>query len=266
MSRPKRSPGSPPTNGKSTSGKFSPDGKHLTWTANTDGQQDIYVYDVATRQAHACPWPKASTPWPELKPPLAMMDHACSITTAAPTAPNDLWAYDFAAQKSHQVTHSLVGGIRSEDMVEPFLVHYPSKDGKWQISAFVYVPYNAEKNGKNAAMVLIHGGPTESISKFLRAKYPISGQPGLLRHCPKLSRLNRIRKEFEDANRLDMGGGDLEDVISLPIGSRRPATLIQKSRRVRGQLWRLPHNDGRDQSARSLGCGCADCSFRQLVY
>ena len=50
--------------------------------------------------------------------------------------------------KSHQVTHSLVAGVRSEDMVEPFLVHYPSKDGKWTISAFVYVPYNMARNGQ----------------------------------------------------------------------------------------------------------------------
>ena len=53
-----------------------------------------------------------------------------------------------------QISHSLVGGMRSEDMVEPFLVHFPSKDGKWQISAFLYVPFNAEKNGKNAAIVV----------------------------------------------------------------------------------------------------------------
>ena len=37
--------------------------------------------------------------------------------------------------KVQQITHSLVAGVRSEDMVEPYLVHYPSRDGKWTISA-----------------------------------------------------------------------------------------------------------------------------------
>ena len=77
-----------------------------------------------------------------------------------PTAPSDLWVYQLATAKSHQVTHSLVAGVRSEDMVEPFLVHYPSRDGKWSISAFVYVPYNMVRNGQNAAIVYVHGGPT----------------------------------------------------------------------------------------------------------
>ena len=64
-----------------------------------------------------------------------------------------------ATRSSHQLTHSLVGGVRSEDMVEPHLVHYPSKDGKWTISAFVYVPYNLPRNGEHPAIVYVHGGP-----------------------------------------------------------------------------------------------------------
>ena len=57
-----------------TSGKFSPDGKRLTWTANVDGKQDIYVirYRAQSRRTH-CPWRKVSIHWPELKPLSAMM-------------------------------------------------------------------------------------------------------------------------------------------------------------------------------------------------
>ena len=110
-----------------------------------------------------------------------------------PNAPKDLWVYDFADQKSQQITHSLSGGVRSEDMVEPFLVHYPSKDGKWQISAFVYVPYNAQRNGKNAAVVYIHGGPRPNFRTF-HPSNSVSGKPGIFGDCAKLSRLNRIRK------------------------------------------------------------------------
>ena len=50
-------------------------------------------------------------------------------------APNDLWVYDPAERQSQQITHSLVAGVRSADMVEPYLVHYPSRDGKFTISA-----------------------------------------------------------------------------------------------------------------------------------
>ena len=103
--------------------------------------------------------PKASIGWLGAETAFSHDGNRLLYMHKGPNAPNDLWSYDFATGKPHQITHSLVGGVRSEDMVEPFLVHYPSKDGKWQISAFVYVPYNAEKNGKNAAIVSIHGGP-----------------------------------------------------------------------------------------------------------
>ena len=36
-------------------------------------------------------------------------------------APNDAWVYDIASKQSQQVTHSLVAGLRSADMVEPNL-------------------------------------------------------------------------------------------------------------------------------------------------
>src|SRR5207237_9170210 len=45
-------------------------------------------------------------------------------------------------------------------MVDPLLVHYPSRDGKWTISALLYVPHNMRRDGQNAAIVYVHGGPT----------------------------------------------------------------------------------------------------------
>jgi dipeptidyl aminopeptidase/acylaminoacyl peptidase len=196
------------------SGTFSPDGKRLTWTANIEGSQDIYVYDVASKQAHALPIAKGIN-W------LLGTETAFSHDSArlmymheGPNAPNDLWSYDFAGGKPHQITDSLVGGVRSEDMVDPFLVHYPSKDGKWQISAFVYVPYNAEKNGKNAAVVWIHGGPhAQSDSSFNRGIQYLVNQ-GYFVIAPNYRGSSGYGKEFDDANRFDMGGGDLADVIS----------------------------------------------------
>src|SRR5262249_42162321 len=125
-----------------------------------------------------------------------------------------LWVYDFATQKSQQITHALVGGVRTEDMVQPFLVHFPSKDSKWQISALVYVPYNAERNGKNAAVVSIHGGPDgqEQNSFARRIQYLVN--QGFFVIAPNYRGSSGYGKQFSDANRFDMGGGDLEDVIA----------------------------------------------------
>jgi dipeptidyl aminopeptidase/acylaminoacyl peptidase len=199
---------------ETTSGKFSPDGKHLTWTLNADGNQNIFLYDLATHQARRLPLNKGINSLAGAETAFSHDGTRLLYTHNGPNAPNDIWAYDLATQKSQQITHSLVGGVRAEDMVEPFLIHYPSKDGKWQISVFVYVPFNAEKNGKNAAVVSIHGGPTaQTINSFSRNIQYLVNQ-GFFVIAPNYRGSTGYGKEFEDANRFDMGGGDLEDVIS----------------------------------------------------
>jgi dipeptidyl aminopeptidase/acylaminoacyl peptidase len=216
------------------SGTFSPDGKRLSWTANFEGSQDIYFYDVASKQTHALPIAKGIN-W--LLGAETAFSHDSSrllYMHEGPNAPNDLWSYDFATGKPHQITNSLVGGIRSEDMVEPFLVHYPSKDGKWQISAFVYVPYNAEKNDKNAAIVWIHGGPNaQSDNSFNRGIQYLVNQ-GYFVIAPNYRGSSGYGKEFDDANRFDMGGGDLEDVISAAEWIKKTGFIDPKKVAVMG--------------------------------
>jgi dipeptidyl aminopeptidase/acylaminoacyl peptidase len=197
-----------------TAGKFAPDGKRLTWAANVDGNQAIYVYETASRQAYALPVDKGLNSLAGAETAFSRDGARLLYSHNGANSPNDIWDYDFSTRKAHQITHSLVAGIRSEDMVEPFLVHYPSKDGKWQISAFVYVPYNAERNGKNAAVVAIHGGPADQeLNWFIKGTQYLVNQ-GFFVIAPNYRGSSGYGKEFMDANRLDMGGGDLEDVIS----------------------------------------------------
>ena len=209
---------------------FSPDGKSLTYTANVDGNTDIYLYDIASGKARALLLPKgvnhaAGRPSPFTRDGLRML-----YSHTGANAPGDLWVYiisDEAAKikstragapaphdRSHQLTHSLVGGVRSEDMVEPYLVHYPSKDGKWTISAFVYVPYNLPRNGEHPAIVYVHGGPTaQTMNTFNRFVQYMANQ-GYIVIAPNYRGSTGYGKEFQQANLFDMGGGDLQDVLA----------------------------------------------------
>ncbi|HKD83046.1 MAG TPA: S9 family peptidase [Candidatus Angelobacter sp.] len=217
-----------------TSSKFSPDGKRLTWTTNVDGNQEIYIYYAATRRALALPVARGVNSLAGADTPFSHDGSRLLYTHNGPNAPNDIWAYDFSAQKAQQITNSLIGGIRSEDMVEPFLVHYPSKDGKWQISAFLYVPYNAEKNGQNAAIVSIHGGPdAQTVNSFNRNIQYLVNQ-GYFVIAPNYRGSSGYGKEFEDANRFDMGGGDLQDVISAAEWIKKTGFIDPKKIAVMG--------------------------------
>ena len=94
------------------------------------------------------------------------------------------------------------------------MVHYPSRDGKWTISAFLYVPYNMPKNGQNAVIVYVHGGPTSqtmnSFSRFIQ----YAANQGYMVLAPNYRGSRGYGKEFQQANLGDMGGGDLQDVLA----------------------------------------------------
>jgi dipeptidyl aminopeptidase/acylaminoacyl peptidase len=218
-------------------GQFSPDGKLLTWVRNADGNSEIVTYDLAKREQRVLLLPNGINT-------LAGSDTAFSgkgprdlrllLNHNGPNAPNDIWVYDLATGKTHQVTHSLSAGVRGEDMVEPFLVHYPSKDGKWQISAFVYVPYNAQRNGKNAAIVSIHGGPDAQFINSFNRNIQFLVNQGFFVIAPNYRGSSGYGKEFSDANLHDMGGGDLEDVISATDWLIKTGFVDQKKVAVLG--------------------------------
>ncbi len=195
-------------------GEFSPDGKHITFTANVDGNEDIYLYDLATGKSTMLPIPKGVNQPAGGHSAFTKDGSRLLYNHNGPTAPGDLWVYTLATGKSHQVTHSLVAGVRSENMVEPYLVHYPSRDGKWTISAFLYVPFNMARNGQNAAIVYIHGGPTSQTMNSFNRFVQYAANQGYMVLAPNYRGSTGYGMKFQQTNLFDMGGGDLQDVLA----------------------------------------------------
>ena len=195
-------------------GNFSPDGKQVTWKANIDGNTDIYLHTLATGKTTALPLPKGVNSLGGSASPFTKDGSQLLYYHNGPNAPEDAWVYATATGKSHQVTHSLVAGIRAEEMVEPLLVHYPSRDGKWTISAFLYVPYNMPKNGQNAVIVYVHGGPTSQTVNSFNRFIQYAANQGYMVLAPNYRGSRGYGKEFQQANLFDMGGGDLQDVLA----------------------------------------------------
>jgi dipeptidyl aminopeptidase/acylaminoacyl peptidase len=195
-------------------GNFSPDGKSVTWTANVDGNSNIYLHHLSSGKTTSLPLPKGVNGLGGAESAFTRDGARLLYHHNGPNAPNDVWVYSVANGKSHQVTHSLVAGVRSEDMVEPHLVRYPSRDGKWTISAWLYVPFNMQRNGQNAAIVYVHGGPTaQTVNSFNRFIQYMANQ-GYMVIAPNYRGSTGYGKEFQQANLFDMGGGDLQDVLA----------------------------------------------------
>ena len=195
-------------------GHFSPNGKSITWTANVDGNIDIYLHDIASGKTTSLPLPKGVNQVGGAESAFTRDGSRLLYYHNGPNAPNDIWIYSLADRKSRQVTHALVAGVRAEDMVEPFLVHYPSRDGKWTISALVYVPYNLPRQPVSPAIVYVHGGPTaQTVNSFSRIIQYMANQ-GYIVIAPNYRGSTGYGKEFQQANLFDMGGGDLQDVLA----------------------------------------------------
>jgi dipeptidyl aminopeptidase/acylaminoacyl peptidase len=194
--------------------EFSPDGKNVTFTANVDGNQDIYLYDLATGTSKILAIPEGVNEPVGGHSAFSVDGSRLLYFHNGPTAPTDLWVYHLATGKSQQITYSLMAGVRSEDLVEPYLVHYPSRDGKWTISAFLYVPFNMARNGKNAAIVYIHGGPTSQSTNSFNRFIQFAANQGYVVLAPNYRGSTGYGKDFEQADLFDMGGQDLQDVLA----------------------------------------------------
>jgi dipeptidyl aminopeptidase/acylaminoacyl peptidase len=196
------------------SGNFSPDGKSVTFRANVDGYADLYFHDNVTAKTTQLALPKGVNSFGGAESAFTRDGSRLLYYHNGPNAPSDLWVYNISTGKSKQLTHSLMAGVPAQHMVEPFLVHYPSRDGKWTISAFLYVPRNMQRNGQNAAIVYIHGGPkSQSVNSFNRFIQHVVNQ-GYMVITPNYRGSTGFGKNFEDANLFDMGGGDLQDVFA----------------------------------------------------
>ena len=217
-----------------SAGTFSPDGKSLTWTANVDGNTQIYLYDMANKRAEALPLKKGVNSLGGNPLPYSRDGARLLYYHNGADAPSDIWVYDIASKQSEQVTHSLVAGVNSADMVEPYLVHYPSRDGKWTISAFAYVPNNIQRNGKFPAIVYIHGGPAaQTVNSFNRFIQYIVNQ-GYVVIAPNYRGSTGYGKEFTDANRGDAGGGELHDVLDAALWIEKSGFVDPKKLIVMG--------------------------------
>ena len=193
---------------------FSPDGKRISFSANIDGNEDIYLNDLDNARRTLLPIAKGVNEPAGSHQAFSPDGTRLLYHHNGPTSPNDLWVYELTSKTSRQITHSLLGGIGSEDMIEPYLIHYPSRDGKWTISAFLYVPFNMARNGQNAAIVYIHGGPTGQTMNSFNRFVQFAANQGYMVLAPNYRGSTGYGKEFQQANLFDMGGGDLQDVLA----------------------------------------------------
>lgn len=125
----------------------------------------------------------------------------------------DAWTLDLKTGKRVQLTHSMLGGVKAEDLASGEILSYPSFDGT-KISAIYLKPRVARLGSPAPLVVMIHGGPDwQSFDDFHAMRQSLA-EAGFAVLAPNYRGSTGFGRAFLDANRKDWGGGDRKDMIA----------------------------------------------------
>jgi dipeptidyl aminopeptidase/acylaminoacyl peptidase len=129
----------------------------------------------------------------------------------ASNTPGDYWIIGRDGT-SKQLTKSGLASLNPSNLPEAHLVSYKSFDGT-TISAFLWLPFNLQRDGRAPAVVLPHGGPVgQTIDDFNRTAAALSSR-GYVCIAPNVRGSTGYGMAFQKANVKDLGGGDLQDEV-----------------------------------------------------
>ncbi len=193
---------------------FSPDGRTLLFSSNLDGRTALESYDLASASAKPLNLPdgvnsEASTDETSFSPD----GRQILVSHQASNAPIDYWTIDTQSGASKQITRLGLASVDPARLPKAQIVHYKSPDGT-VISALLWVPFNLARDGKAPGVVLPHGGPTgQTVDSFNRTAVALASR-GFVAIAPNVRGSTGYGRAFQQSNRMDLGGRDLEDEIA----------------------------------------------------
>ena len=192
---------------------FSPDGRTLLFTRNTDGRIGLFAYRLADG-AVAPVGPGAGVDRGASDAGLSVSPDGARVALVheSGSTPPDLWTAPLTGGEGRAITRLAPAGLDPARLPRTRVVHYASRDGT-VVSAILWTPSGLKRDGSAPAVVLPHGGPTgQTLDSFNRTAVALASR-GYLAIAPNPRGSTGYGKAFELANRKDLGGGDLEDEL-----------------------------------------------------
>lgn len=197
-------------------GHFTPDGRILVFSSDVDGRTSLFKYDIASNKSERLALPdgvseEESDDQSPFAPdrPLFVAGHQASNT------PLDYWIVDAQSGAARQLTRLGLASIDPAHLPKAELVHYKSYDGT-VISALLWMPFNLKPDATAPAVVLPHAGPTYQIRDTWnpnRTAIALASR-GFVVIAPNFRGSTGYGRAFQEGNHMDLGGGDLKDVIA----------------------------------------------------
>jgi dipeptidyl aminopeptidase/acylaminoacyl peptidase len=127
--------------------------------------------------------------------------------------PSDIWVYDLASGKPQQLTFSAIASLSPSTLPPSQIVHFNSFD-RQVISALLWLPFNAKRDGTIPGIVVPHGGPTGQTVDVMNRTIPALVSRGYAVIAPNPRGSVGYGKAFQKENYQDLGGGDLKDYLA----------------------------------------------------
>ena len=187
-------------------GEFSPNGNFLLGYNNENALLEVTVYDVAEGKPQSVELP------PGLNYNADWFDNdRFMVNIVTDVSRPELRDYRLSDGSSDVLLQADYGSIDPEAFTKLEYTSYPSRDGL-EIHALIYRPRDLKPGQKYPALVEVHGGPTGQFFRGFNPYCQFLANNGFIVIQPNVRGSTGYGVEFRDMNRMDWGGGDLEDV------------------------------------------------------
>jgi dipeptidyl aminopeptidase/acylaminoacyl peptidase len=192
---------------------FSPDGRTLVFESSIDGRTTFTEYDVASGTTKLLSLPDGFNDKASDQNRFSPDGSHIVVCHQASNTPFDFWTVDAKTGAATQLTRLGLASIDPARLPKAQIVHYKSYDGT-VISAFLWVPFNLARDGKAPAVILPHGGPSaQYVERFDPTAVALASR-GFVVIAPNVRGSTGYGRAFEEANHMDLGGGDLKDEVA----------------------------------------------------
>ncbi|MCL5116682.1 MAG: S9 family peptidase [Firmicutes bacterium] len=135
------------------------------------------------------------------------------IPYASANRRGEILLYDLSTDSIDVVLPAEYGSIDPAIFVGNEHVTYPSSDGKL-VPAILYRPADVPAGTKVPAVIDVHGGPTSQYFRGFNSLAQLLVDQGYVVLQPNFRGSTGYGREWREANHMDWGGGDLEDVAA----------------------------------------------------
>ncbi|GGL96227.1 S9 family peptidase [Deinococcus aerophilus] len=190
-------------------GHFSPDGRWLSVIRNVDSTLTPVLYDTETAEARTLKVPPGLAVGTEFAHGGSHLLFSHVTTTTRP----QVLLYNLTDDSCEVVLEADFGEVDPASFVPGEYLRYPTSDGL-EVPAILYRPRELRGDQQYPALIHVHGGPTAQFFRGFDAQAQFLADQGYLVLCPNVRGSTGYGVAWRDANLLDWGGRDLDDVAA----------------------------------------------------